>query len=79
MLWDGATNHSSRSVCILWAKSQFRNMVNWDKHLHRRDIGWTPYMRLLVLGTPGFDDVADVSAFVLHLCIVAHDEWKEKM
>jgi len=30
-------------------------------------------MRLLVLGTPGFDDVADVSALVLNLRIVAHD------
>jgi hypothetical protein len=47
-------------------------MVDQDEHLHRRDIGRTPYMRLLVLGTPGLDDVADVGALVLHLCVVAH-------
>lgn len=34
-------------------------------------------MCLLVLGTPGFDDIADVSALVLHLCVVAHDDRKE--
>lgn len=36
-------------------------------------------MRLLVLGTPGFDDIADVSALVLHLCVVAHDDRKGKL
>lgn len=36
------------------------------------DIGRTPDMGLLVFGTPSLDDVADVSAFVLHLGVVAH-------
>ena len=29
-------------------------------------------MCLLVFGAPGFDDIADVSAFILHLSVVAH-------
>jgi hypothetical protein len=43
-----------------------------NEHLHCCDIGRTPYMRLLVLGTPGFDDVANVGALILYLCVVAH-------
>lgn len=53
--------------------------MNYDEHLHRRDIGRTPYMRCLVFGTPGFDDVTNVGAFILHLCVVAHDDWKGEL
>jgi hypothetical protein len=50
-------------------------MVNWTEHIHSGNIRGTSDMRLLVFGTPGFDDVADVSAFILHLCVVAHGGW----
>jgi len=46
-------------------------VAGWVSHCYH--VRRTSLVCLLVLGTPGSDDIAKMAALVLDLCIVAHD------